>query len=382
MDLQNQKALYDQLYAPRFDEAMAGTERSKDASNLSAAFSGSVRGSRQEERLQDLETQGNKMLAALEAEKMAQLRLDEAVLRGANDLEVQSLQDQIAGIQTQKSAIESTIRLAEENLLAEQYSIAADREKAQADALKDLGYVMNPLTGELEETLVAQEKYAQILNTNAETAKLVDAVTNKKMDIYDVRADENGNSTAVLFDPYTGEVTTINLGKLDPARAAALTGYRGSGGGSGGSGGSYSASGIANPWVQYAMDNGLTADQVLELMPSDKTTRNQFIADWNAQSGLNLEQEGINAGANAEALMNAKIATIQALNTGQMRLTDVPAGVLSPTEIDAYRINQGQDPGIVAGERMFKDIVNPSVWGQNVKKGTGAIGNVLSALFK
>ena len=228
-------------FAPQISAVKEAGEATGEAAAFTAAGAGSVRGSRQTEMQIDIERQTGEAVAAVEAEKAAQLMLGEAQLRGASDEVLESLNQRVIDLGDSRRQIEADLELAKAGILDEQVAAAQKLEEDQLAALQAQaeaqGLHYNPFTGETVSSLEGEKLKADIALQDAKTADIYNKLQQPNIDIQ-YFTDELGNVTAQAFNKDTGEFETVELGKLGASQKWAIgalnTGSTGGGGGGGG----------------------------------------------------------------------------------------------------------------------------------------------------
>lgn len=253
--------LLDTVFAPSYKRVDENLERTVDTADLNAASRGSARGSRQEDKVMQLNQSAEDARMAIDAQREAQMRLYEAQLRGATAGELKVYQDALVNAEDNVKQAENVLAQAEQGILSQQLSLEESRRVAEQEAFKNYleesGQYYNPITGQFSSSLSGQQKSATIDKTIAESiyseakgaeakanaAKLLDEIQRGNF-ITNSFADEFGNTSIQVFNKDTGEYEITDVGKLSPTASAILSaqyGGRGGGGGSGSGGSDISA---------------------------------------------------------------------------------------------------------------------------------------------
>ncbi len=246
--LEDFQVLLDLQYAPQFSGIDEGAAKTITSSNLGSAGSGSVRGTRQEGVIVDINEKAAQAKSALEAQKQAQLALAQATFMGAEQPALDKLQAALTKAQDVTRSTQQSLELAKQGALEAQITAAANAEAAIQEQLlgffEDQGFTVNPLTGEVAGSLKGEKERADIQKTlaaagldNANIEKIIDGINNPNLST-SFQTDNAGNVTAIISNPKTGAMELVSLGGIGGARVGG-----GGGGGYGGYGG-YGSTGV------------------------------------------------------------------------------------------------------------------------------------------
>lgn len=252
--LASQNTLLETMFNPRREGIDRNLDVSIDTSNLNAASRGSVRGSRQEDKIINLNREADSARAAVDAQQQAQLALYEAQLRGASAGELKAYEALVMDAEKGVREAEARVAQAKEGVLTQQLALDEERRANEKSAfenfLKESGQYYNPTTGELAQGLSGMKGEAEINKTLAEAIyseakgtearanaqKLLDEITRGNF-VTNSFADEFGNTSIQVFNKDTGEFEITDVGKIGPTANAILSAMYGGGGGGGGRGG-------------------------------------------------------------------------------------------------------------------------------------------------
>jgi len=225
--LRAQQELLDIQFAPQYQRADENLDRTIVSANLGAAAPGSVRGSRQSERIVQLNQAGQDVKNAISAQKQAQLALYKAQLQGASDEVMKGLQNRLNGIIDSRREAETNLELAKEGAMAQQIESAGRLKEQQLKQLSEFyeaqGQAVHPVTGAIINSLEGDQMKADIAKTNASTLEIYGKTQDRNLDI-EYFEDEMGNTTATIYNKSTGEFTVSNLGRLSTAQKWAVGG--------------------------------------------------------------------------------------------------------------------------------------------------------------
>lgn len=317
-ETETQNQLLNTMFEPQRQQLVENLARTIEAADLTSAAAGSVRGSRQADKVVELNQIADANRAALDAQQQAELRLYQAQLRGAEASELKVYQDAVAIAERDVTDAQSAFAQAQQGVLQSQLDTEEAIVNKKAEDLKsyltETGQVLDPTTGRLIESLSGKEKQSKIDETvansilkdaqgveaKANAAKLLDAITRGNY-VSNSFSDEFGNTSIQVFNADTGASEIINVGKIGKPAAEllqALYGKAVGGGGSGSKSGSSSMTGLA----ASLLEQGITSQQValmgadavpgLGKLPQDQYLR--LIDDMRA--GEVVVHQAINAG--------------------------------------------------------------------------------------
>ena len=250
-ETETQNQLLNTMFEPQRQQLADNLNRTIETADLTSASAGSVRGSRQSDKIVQLNQVADAARAALDAQQQAQLRLYQAQLRGAEASELKVYQDAVANAEGDVKAAQNTFAQAQQGVLASQLEQQEKKQAAQADAYKtyldETGQVLDPMTGQLINSLSGMEKQAKIDETvansilkdaqgveaKANAAKLLDAITRGNY-VSNSFSDEFGNTSIQVFNADTGASEIIDVGKISKPAAELLKAMYGKASGGGG----------------------------------------------------------------------------------------------------------------------------------------------------
>jgi hypothetical protein len=233
-EFETQRQLRESQFAPRFQQLEKNRELAQQSLGFAGAARGSLFGNRQQQFVDDLNQKASEASGTLQAELNAQLRVDEAALRGASDAELAPLREAVNNARAAREETEQTLELAQNEFLASQAEAAGNLQVAQQEAIakfyEDQGLAYNPVTGEtaLNPKFEAEvrSKLSTAAKTDAQALEILNALENPEMEVK-YFTDNSGFVTATFSDPVTGEVFSTPVGDIGASKAASGAGGAG-----------------------------------------------------------------------------------------------------------------------------------------------------------